>query len=148
VPRLWRAADKCLIAGVMASEGNFRILLHLPIHAPLAPQGWAAGVDGDLGWWGRYGGSRGKAGAALNDCVMIGKQKAFGLDDVAPAFIPLVNRVSALGRGGSGVYGANRTAYGALSFGYCRWTGVVGLRNEGSSIRDNDSSMPRSGGGL
>ncbi|AEF82069.1 hypothetical protein TREAZ_1954 [Leadbettera azotonutricia ZAS-9] len=37
-----------------------------------------------------------------------------------PPLSPLVNRVSALGRGGSGVYGADGTAYGALSYGLFR----------------------------
>jgi hypothetical protein len=48
-----------------------------------------------------------------------------------------VNRVNALDRGGSGVYGANGTAYGGFSFGHCRWTGAAGLRNDGGSMGDN-----------
>jgi hypothetical protein len=54
-------------SGGVASEGDLRILLHLPIHAPLAPQGWAAGVSrvlDDRGGMGVQGGRRGLPGRA------------------------------------------------------------------------------------
>jgi hypothetical protein len=113
VPGLWRAG-KYLNSGVAASEGNLRILLHLPIHAPLAPQGWAAGVDGDLRWRGWYGGSRGKAGASWNGIFTVGKMELLVWVMLPLPLSPLVNRVNALGRGGNGVYEANGTAYGVF----------------------------------
>jgi hypothetical protein len=48
--------------GVMVSAYNLRIMLHLPPHTPLAPQGWAAGVGislDDGGSMGVQGGRRG-----------------------------------------------------------------------------------------